>query len=186
MSEKSLLFILLAGALANNYVLGSFLGADTLLYSARDTKKSAVMGGMVTVLMLVSTLVTWALDRLVLVPLGAEFMRSFLFLLLVVALAYLLELLAKKLLKKPLGAAFPLLAINGAVLSVALTVATEGLNLGQAMLHALGSGVGFLLAAVAFSCAKSRINEKYVPRAFRGLPINLLALGIIAMAIYAF
>ena len=39
---------------------------------------------------------------------------------------------------------------------------------------------------VLFAGVKSKINERYVPKAFRGLPVMLLAASIISLAFYAF
>ena len=54
------------------------------------------------------------------------------------------------------------------------------------LLVLLGAGLGFVLAMVLFDGVKSKINERYVPKAFRGLPVMLLAASIISLAFYAF
>ena len=51
---------------------------------------------------------------------------------------------------------------------------------------AVGVGLGFLLAMFLFAGVESRINEKYVPKAFRGLPVSLLAACILSLALFAF
>ena len=56
----------------------------------------------------------------------------------------------------------------------------------EPMAAALGAGLGFVLAMVLFAGVKSKINERYVPKAFRGLPVMLLAASIISLAFYAF
>ena len=43
-----------------------------------------------------------------------------------------------------------------------------------------------MLAMFLFAGVQSRINEKYVPKAFRGLPVSLLAACIISLALFAF
>ena len=53
-------------------------------------------------------------------------------------------------------------------------------------LSALGAGLGFLLAMVVFSGLQGKIQEKYVPKAFRGLPIALLSASIVSLALFAF
>ena len=47
-------------------------------------------------------------------------------------------------------------------------------------------GLGFLVALLLMSGVQSRIEEKHIPAAFRGLPISLLAASIIAMVLVAF
>ena len=43
-----------------------------------------------------------------------------------------------------------------------------------------------MLAMVLFCGIRSKINEKYVPAAFRGLPIYLMAASILALTLFAF
>ena len=87
---------------------------------------------------------------------------------------------------KPVGAYFPLVALNSAVLGLAVNNITEGYTYVEALFAALGAGLGFVLAMVLFAGVKSKINERYVPKAFRGLPVMLIAASIISLAFYAF
>ena len=61
-----------------------------------------------------------------------------------------------------------------------------GYNFVESLVAALGVGLGFMLAMFLFAGVQSRINEKYVPKAFRGLPVSLLAACIISLALFAF
>lgn len=56
----------------------------------------------------------------------------------------------------------------------------------QAIFASLGAGLGYILAMMLFAGVQSRIQQKYVPAAFKGLPINVLAAAIISMALVAF
>ena len=186
MSEKSLVLILLGSVLANNYALQSFLGIDAVLGESKGAVKSAVMGLAVTVLTVLSALITWPLYHLVLLPLGMDFLKVLTFVMVIAGLAYLLELLVKKLLRKSLGISLPLLICNSLVLGVVVENILEGLSFGQAMIHSLGGGLGFLLAMVVFAGVSEKIDSHYVPKAFRGLPVSLVAAGIISLALFAF
>lgn len=44
----------------------------------------------------------------------------------------------------------------------------------------------FLLAMVVFCGVRSKIVEQNVPKAFRGLPVQLMAASILALALFAF
>lgn len=85
-----------------------------------------------------------------------------------------------------MGVWFPLIVLNSAVLGVAVNNAAAGYSFLEAVASALASGLGFLLAVVVFSGVCTRIENQYVPRAFRGLPVQLMAACIIALALYAF
>lgn len=179
---KSLLLIMLGGVLVNNYALEKFLGVGPVLGGRKYG--SAAMGFSVAAVMLLTAAVTWPLYRL-LVLLGAEYLETLIFVLVVLLVVYVLGAMFAKS-GKPVGAYFPLVALNSAVLGLAVNNITEGYTYVEALFAALGAGLGFVLAMVLFAGVKSKINERYVPKAFRGLPVMLLAASIISLAFYAF
>ena len=182
---KALLLIMLGGVLVNNYALEKFLGVGPVLGGRKYG--SAAMGFSVAAVMLLAAAVTWPLYRL-LVLLGAEYLETLIFVLVVLLVVYVLGAMFAKSGKsgKPVGAYFPLVALNSAVLGLAVNNITEGYTYVEALFAALGAGLGFVLAMVLFDGVKSKINERYVPKAFRGLPVMLLAASIISLAFYAF
>lgn len=179
---KALLLIMLGGVLVNNYALEKFLGVGPVLGGRKYG--SAAMGFSVAAVMLLAAAVTWPLYRL-LVLLGAEYLETLIFVLVVLLVVYVLGAMFAKS-GKPVGAYFPLVALNSAVLGLAVNNITEGYTYVEALFAALGAGLGFVLAMVLFAGVKSNINERYVPKAFRGLPVMLLAASIISLAFYAF
>lgn len=179
---KALLLIMLGGVLVNNYALEKFLGVGPVLGGRKYG--SAAMSFSVAAVMLLAAAVTWPLYRL-LVLLGAEYLETLIFVLVVLLVVYVLGAMFAKS-GKPVGAYFPLVALNSAVLGLAVNNITEGYTYVEALFAALGAGLGFVLAMVLFAGVKSKINERYVPKAFRGLPVMLLAASIISLAFYAF
>ena len=179
---KALLLIMLGGVLVNNYALEKFLGVGPVLGGRKYG--SAAMGFSVAAVMLLAAAVAWPLYRL-LVLLGAEYLETLIFVLVVLLVVYVLGAMFAKS-GKPVGAYFPLVALNSAVLGLAVNNITEGYTYVEALFAALGAGLGFVLAMVLFAGVKSKINERYVPKAFRGLPVMLLAASIISLAFYAF
>ena len=179
---KALLLIMLGGVLVNNYALEKFLGVGPVLGGRKYG--SAAMGFSVAAVMLLTAAVTWPLYRL-LVLLGAEYLETLIFVLVVLLVVYVLGAIFAKS-GKSVGAYFPLVALNSAVLGLAVNNITEGYTYAEALFAALGAGLGFVLAMVLFDGVKSKINERYVPKAFRGLPVMLLAASIISLAFYAF
>ena len=173
---------MLGGVLVNNYALEKFLGVGPVLGGRKYG--STAMGFSVAAVMLLAAAVTWPLYRL-LVLLGAEYLETLIFVLVVLLIVYVLGAIFAKS-GKPVGAYFPLVALNSAVLGLAVNNITEGYTYVEALFAALGAGLGFVLAMVLFDGVKSKINERYVPKAFRGLPVMLLAASIISLAFYAF
>lgn len=185
MTVKSLLTILLGGVLVNNYVLQQFLGVTPFLGNSDKECKAFGTGVSVAVVMLLTALIAWPVQAL-LTKLNAGFLQTLVFVIIVLAVVYLAELFVKKVLKKSLGVYFPLIALNSAVLGLAVNNTAAGLNFVESLFAALGAGLGFLLAMVVFSGVRSRVHDQFVPTAFRGLPIMLLAAGIVSLALYAF
>ena len=48
------------------------------------------------------------------------------------------------------------------------------------------AGKGLTVALLLFAGVETKIDDKYVPAAFRGFPVRLLAAGILSMAVVAF
>ena len=130
--------------------------------------------------------ITWPVQNFVLAKLGLEYLQTLVFIALILIVVYLVDLVVKKLMHKCLGVYFPLIALNSAVLGLAVNNVTAGYNFLESLIAALGVGLGFMLAMFLFAGVQSRINEKHVPKAFRGLPVSLLAACIISLALFAF
>ena len=76
----------------------------------------------------------------------------------------------------------PLAGLNSCVLGTVLVERTQSFTLGQS----LGSGLGYVLAVLLVTEARHRLRSKAIPEAFRGLPITLVYIGVLALAIYGF
>ena len=144
------------------------------------------MGLAVTVVMILTAAVTWPVETFLLAKLGLDYLQTLVFIALILILVYLVDLVVKKLMHKSLGIYFPLIALNSAVLGLAVNNIGAGYNFVESLVAALGVGLGFMLAMFLFAGVQSRINEKDVPKAFRGLPVSLLAACIISLALFAF
>lgn len=182
---KEILLLILGGVLVNNYALEKFLGTAPLLGYSRKGNKLVALGLSVTVVMLLVAALAYPL-QLALVNSGFAYLRLLVLVTLVLLVVYAVELLAKAALHQCLGVYFPLIALNSAVLGLALENGAKGYGFGQSLAAALGVGLGFLAALLLMNGVQSRIEEKYVPAAFRGLPISLLAASIVAMVLVAF
>ena len=80
----------------------------------------------------------------------------------------------------------PLAGLNSCVLGTVLVERTQSFTLGQSLGFGLGSGLGYVLAVLLVTEARHRLRSKAIPEAFRGLPITLVYIGVIALAIYGF
>ena len=174
--------IFLGGVLLNNYALMHFLGITTVLGNQNPVKKTCCLGLSITAVMVLATLVTWPLQTYVLAPFGLEYLQTLVFVAVVLVAAGLVSALCKAC----CGTWFTLLAVNSAVLGVTVNAAAEGYTFVQALVYALSVGLGYLLAMLLFNGIRDRIEMHNVPRAFRGLPVYLMAAAILSLALFAF
>ena len=107
-----------------------------------------------------------------------------------IATVCLFELLVLKLAKGPrsgqLIRILPVAAVNSGVLGTVLVERTQSFTLEQSLGFGLGSGLGYLLAVMLMTEAQNRLRSRAIPEAFRGLPVTLIYIGVLALAIYGF
>lgn len=80
----------------------------------------------------------------------------------------------------------PMATFNCCVLGTLLITTTQSFTLLQTMGFALGSGLGYGMAVWLVTEGKRRLENECVPSIFRGLPITLIYIGILALAVYGF
>jgi len=188
---KDMLYIILVGVFANNYVLQKTTGICPFLGVSKKTDQATGMGIAVIFVMLCATAATWPIQKLVLEKNNLEYLQTIVFILVIASLVQFVEIILKKFipaLYKSLGVYLPLITTNCAVLGIAIdNLSYEYVtNFGTALLSSLGVGIGFLFAMVLFAGVRSRIENSPAPKAVRGLPITLIAASIVSLAFYGF
>ena len=173
---KEMIVLVLGFVLVNNYALSAFFGLTPLLGFASKRGKILALGLSVAGVMLLASLILWLLRGLI--PAWAQVIAA-------AALVLLLTWLLQLLLGKRLGVYFPVIALNSAVLAIALQL-TAADSVVTVLLSALGAGLGFLFGLFLLSGLEARIEDEQLPKAFRGLPIRILTAAIIALALTAF
>ena len=189
MEIKSLILILMAGVLVNNYVLQRFLGICPFLGVSKKSNQAVGMGVAVTFVMLCATAVTWPIQTYLLDRFELGYLQTIVFILVIAALVQFVEIVLKKFipaLHKSLGVYLPLITTNCAVLGVTINNISDGYNFIESMIASLGVGLGFLLAMVLFAGVRSRIENCPAPQSFKGLPITLIAASIVSLAFFGF
>lgn len=180
-----LLLTLISAALINNLVLHWPLGVDPVLGSERPQVHA--LGIATTCLMLIVGALGYALYHGLLVPLGLTSLRLFVFLpLSVLLIAPLLKQLSRLLAKLSFDGLWPLLLGNAGVLGLTLLNAQEDKGIFHAIALSLGAGLGFWLVLSLFSDLRQRTLDNDIPLPFRGLPIELIGAGLIAVIFLGF
>jgi len=181
--------IIVTAIFVNNIVFAQFLGICPFLGVSKKLSSALGMGAAVTFVMALSTAVTWLLQTYLLTPFGLGFMQTIVFILVIAALVQMLEIIMKKVapaLYQALGVFLPLITTNCAVLGVAILVVRDNLDLGQSVVYAVSTAVGFTLALTLFAGIREQLELADIPRPMRGAPIALICAGLLALAFMGF
>lgn len=184
-----LIVILFSAILVDNFVLAKFLGICPFLGVSKKLDSAVGMSLAVIFVMMLATAATWPIQTYILDELGLGYMQTVVFILIIAALVQLVEMILKKFvpaLHKSLGIYLPLITTNCAVLGVTVLNIQEGYTFAEAMVNALGGGLGFLLAMVLFCGVRTRIAGSKVTKSFDGIPITLIAASIVSMSFMGF
>ncbi len=186
---KSLIMIVIGSALIHNVVLNQFLGICSFLGVSKQMKASLSLGGAVIFVITIASAVSSLLYDYVLGPLGLDFMKTIVFILVIAALVQIVEMFLKKkspAIYKALGIYLPLITTNCAVLGVALTNVQDGYNFIQSVLSGFGTAVGYTIAIVLLASIRGRIKEEDIPAPLRGAPIVLISAALMSIAFMGF
>ena len=181
--------IIISSIFVNNVVLSQFLGICPFLGVSNRVGTSLGMGAAVTFVMAISSIVAYLIQYYVLVPLGIQYMQTIVFILVIAALVQMVEIILKKVspaLYQALGIFLPLITTNCAVLGIAILLVQKEYNLGESVVFATATAIGFSLALVLFAGFRERLELEDVPAGMKGMPIALLTASILAMAFMGF
>ncbi|MEE0859942.1 MAG: RnfABCDGE type electron transport complex subunit A [Paludibacteraceae bacterium] len=192
--------IFISAIFVNNIVLSQFLGICPFLGVSKKINTAMGMGAAVTFVLTLATVVTYLLQKL-LVVCELEFLQTILFILIIAALVQMIEIMLKKVspaLYQALGVFLPLITTNCCILGVAILVANgtyklpavEGAAVEPGLLSgtifAFATAIGFAVALVLFAGLREQLALNKVPKAMQGTPIALLTAGLLAMAFMGF
>ena len=60
------------------------------------------------------------------------------------------------------------------------------LGFGEALISSVGVGLGFMAAMTVFASVRERVEDEFVPAAFRGRPVRLLIAAMMSLVLFAF
>lgn len=184
-----LLLLALGASLVNNFVLTNFLGLCPFVGVSRRYEAAAGMALATIFVLTLASGLSYLAWRWALEPLGLEYLRILVFILLIAAVVQFTELLVRAtspLLHELLGVFLPLITTNCAVLGVALLNLDRRHGLLESLVFGASAGAGFGLALLAFAALRERLEAGEVPVAFRGAPIALVTAGLMALAFMGF
>ena len=190
MGFTSIITIVVNALLAENIVLSQALGVCPFLGVSKKTDSALGMGFAVTFVLLIASVVCWALYTFVLLPLEIEYLQTIVFILIIAVLVQVLDIVLKKLspsLYNSLGVYLALITTNCAVLGTANAVISNGWSILQTVIQSVSIGLGFTLALILMAGIRERVdNNLAIPKCFKGLPVALITAGLMAMAFAGF
>ena len=177
--------ILIQTIFSQNFIFMRFLGLCPFFGLTNDMDSSIGMGGAVTFVTVMASVVSYFVYYFVLIPLGVEYLQTIAFILTIAVFVQLVEIYLKKMipnLYKVMGIYLPLITTNCMILGVTLLNIQEGYSLLETIFFAFGSSIGFTLAMILMTAIRIRIADSNSPSFFKGAPIVFIAASFIAIA----
>lgn len=186
----------------DNMIFAYFLGMCSYLAVSKNVKTASGLGAAVIFVLLVTLPINYLLNTYVLSP-GAlswlspslagvdlSFLCFITFIAVIAAIVQLVEMVVEKFaptLYSELGIFLPLIAVNCAILGGALFMQQKDfVNVGEATVYALGSGIGWFLAIVTLAAIREKMSYSNVPAPLKGIGITFITVGLMAMAFMTF
>lgn len=183
----------------DNMIFAFFLGMCSFLAVSKNVKTSFGLGLAVTFVLVVTVPVDYLLQTKVLDPLGLSYLSFILFIAVIAGMVQIVEMVVERYspsLYASLGIFLPLIAVNCAIMGASLFM-QQRINLDpsntqyigsiwDAIVYALGSGIGWVLAITSMGAIREKMQYGDVPQPLRGLGITFITVGLMAMAMMCF
>ena len=180
----------------DNMIFAYFLGMCSFLAVSKNVKTAAGLGLAVIAVLLITLPVNYLLNTYVLAPdalikgVDLSFLSFIVFIAVIAAMVQIVEMVVEKFspsLYSSLGIFLPLIAVNCAILGGSLFMQQKDfLNIGEATVYALGSGLGWFLAIVSLAAIREKMAYSNVPKALKGLGITFITVGLMGIAFMTF
>ena len=188
----------------DNMIFAFFLGMCSYLAVSKTVKTSLGLGLAVTFVLFVTVPVNYLLQTKVLSADGIfgmdlSYLSFILFIAVIAGIVQLVEMVVEKYspsLYAALGIFLPLIAVNCAIMGASLFMQQRILmeptntqaitNIFDAMVYAIGSGIGWTLAIVSLGAIREKMQYCDVPKPLQGLGITFITVGLMAMAMMCF
>jgi electron transport complex protein RnfA len=147
------------------------------------------MGLAVTFVTVMATSVTFPIFNFILQPLGLEFLKILVFILIIASLVQLVEFYLKKVIPSLYGAMgiyLALITTNCAILAVTFNVIDNGYNFVESIVYAVGVAMGFLLSMLLLAGIRRHLRTSPIPAFLKGTPILFAAASLLSIAFMGF
>ena len=189
----------------DNMIFAFFLGMCSFLAVSKNVKTSLGLGIAVTFVLFITVPVNYLLQTRVLGPscliegVDLSYLAFILFIAVIAGIVQLVEMVVERfspVLYASLGIFLPLIAVNCAIMGASLFM-QQRINMDpassqyigsivDAVVYAIGSGIGWTLAIVAMGAIREKMAYSDVPKPLQGLGISFIVVGLMAMAMMCF
>lgn len=187
MSDLFVIFI--STCLVNNLALNHMLGLPPGIALSRKIDIGAGLAAAMAIVLTITAVVTFPLNKLLLTPLDLEYMAHAVMLLTIALALACINLCLRRFRPdwhEKVGVFMPLTYINSAVMGTALLVSGSDYGFAGALFFGLGSGIGYGLVITMLAAIEERLAVADIPAPFQGISIILITLGIMSMAFMGF
>ncbi len=181
--------LLFASIFTSNILLSNFLGMCSFISISKDQKSSFGLGVAVTLVMTITMVASWAVLKLVIEPLGIEYLSFIIFIIVIAAIVQILEMVIDRVspaLYMALGIFLPLITVNCAILGAILFMQIRNYDFWQSLTFGIGSGAGWWLAIMLLAAIRKKVDVAPVPAGLKGTGITMITIGFMAMAFIGF
>ena len=202
---EQMLSLFVRSIFVDNMIFAFFLGMCSYLAVSKNVKTALGLGVAVIFVLCVTVPVNFLLQTEVLGPdcldkgVDLSFLAFILFIAVIAGIVQLVEMVVERFspsLYGALGIFLPLIAVNCAIMGASLFMQQRiGMDpnssqyigsVWDALVYALGSGIGWLLAIVALAAIREKMAYTDVPKPLQGLGITFITVGLMAMAFMCF
>ena len=202
---EQLLSLFVRSIFVDNMIFAFFLGMCSYLAVSKNVKTAVGLGIAVTFVLVVTLPVNYLLQTKVLGPdalvegVDLSFLSFILFIAVIAGIVQLVEMMVERFspsLYASLGIFLPLIAVNCAIMGASLfmqqRITMDPSNVQaitsvtSAVVYALGSGIGWLLAIVGLAAIREKMAYSDVPAPLKGLGITFITVGLMVMAFMCF
>ena len=181
--------ILVSSVLINNYVLVQFLGLCPFMGVSKKLESAIGMSAATTFVLTLTAMVSYVVDRAVLIPLDLEYLRTISFIMVIAAVLQFTKMFIEKsspLLYRVLGVFLPLITVNCAILGASLFMIEKDLKFGESVVYGLGAGVGWAMAIVVLAGIREKLKYSDIPDGLQGLGVTFLIVGLMSFGFMSF
>lgn len=200
MSELTDIFV--RSVFIDNMIFAYFLGMCSYLAVSKNVKTAFGLGIAVCFVLTITVPVNYLIDKYLLqegaltwispalASVDLSYLSLILFIAIIAGIVQLLEMVIEKVsptLYQALGIFLPLIAVNCAILGASLFMQEKHFpTVAHSFSYAIGSGIGWLLAIVAFAAIRERLKYSNIPKPLQEKGIAYIITGLLGIGFMAF